>query len=105
MRYNYKGEVVYTAAGLGVVYSKEDHRQRHFSKHTGDIVSLAMHPNGQVTLASTTLLTFAPLLVHTLHTHTHSLPLTHTLTHLQYVATGEKGATPCIWVWDSTSGA
>jgi len=68
VRYNYKGEVVYTAAGLGVVYSKEDHRQRHFSKHTGDIVSLAMHPNGQ------------------------------------YVATGEKGATPCIWVWDSTSG-
>ena len=45
--YNYKGEVVYSSAALGIVYNKEHHRQRFFRQHEGDIVSLAMHPTGQ----------------------------------------------------------
>ena len=45
--YNYKGEVVYTTAALGIVYNKEHHRQRFFSRHEGDIVALALHPTGQ----------------------------------------------------------
>jgi microtubule-associated protein-like 6 len=45
--YNYKGDVVYSTAALGVIYNKEHHRQRFFNRHEGDIISLAMHPSGQ----------------------------------------------------------
>jgi WD40 repeat protein/Ca2+-binding EF-hand superfamily protein len=71
VRYTSTGEIVYHAAGAGIVYSKANEEaatpiaQRFNLDHTDDIVSFAMHPNGNI------------------------------------CATGEFGANPKIVVWDS----
>ena len=44
--YNHVGNIVYPSAALGVIYKKESHGQRFFSKHRGDVVSLAMDRSG-----------------------------------------------------------
>jgi WD40 repeat protein len=41
-----KGEIVYHAAAVGIVYDKRSHTQRHFEGHGDDIISLHMHPDG-----------------------------------------------------------
>eukprot|EP00727_Mastigamoeba_balamuthi_P005313 m51a1_g14780 hypothetical protein (1397) ;mRNA; r:446353-450955 len=41
------GEIVYSAAGVGIVMHPDTRKQRFFIGHTDDIVSLTLHPNGQ----------------------------------------------------------
>ena len=43
-----EGAVVYPAGALGVAYEKETHTQKHFSGHTDDILSVALHPAGDL---------------------------------------------------------
>lgn len=45
------GSLVYHVAGVGVVLSVEDNRQRHYLHHTDDILCLVVHPDGK-TVAS-----------------------------------------------------
>ena len=42
--YTKTGEVVYHIAALGIVYNKEEHKQRYYSAHNDDILCLALHP-------------------------------------------------------------
>eukprot|EP00795_Rhopilema_esculentum_P003114 gene3114-1413_t len=44
--YTQSNDVVYFVAGVGVVYSPKERRQRFFLGHTDDIISLALHPEG-----------------------------------------------------------
>ncbi|KAF4017713.1 hypothetical protein G4228_008523 [Cervus hanglu yarkandensis] len=37
-------EIVYFVAGIGVVYSPREHRQKFYRGHSDDIISLALHP-------------------------------------------------------------
>uniref|UniRef100_A0A8D1JS65 EMAP like 5 n=1 Tax=Sus scrofa TaxID=9823 RepID=A0A8D1JS65_PIG len=37
-------EIVYFVAGVGVVYSPREHRQKFYRGHSDDIISLALHP-------------------------------------------------------------
>ena len=46
--YNLNGDVVYTTAGVGVVYNKQQHKQSFFTLHGEDIVSMAIHPDGDI---------------------------------------------------------
>lgn len=46
--YTKTGKVVYHAAAVGIVYSPDAHAQAFFHGHDDDIVSLAMHPNGEL---------------------------------------------------------
>ncbi|KAJ1447589.1 hypothetical protein M885DRAFT_471813 [Pelagophyceae sp. CCMP2097] len=48
VRYTAAGEIVYPAARLAVVYSGLEHRQRHMTLHAGDVISLAVSPDGSV---------------------------------------------------------
>ncbi|XP_051845330.1 echinoderm microtubule-associated protein-like 2 isoform X1 [Antechinus flavipes] len=45
------GEIVYFVASVGVLYSVEEQRQRHYLGHTDDIKCLAVHPD-MVTIAT-----------------------------------------------------
>lgn len=64
--YNVKGDIVYHAAGVGIVQNAKDKKQTFFRAHDDDIVSMDMHPNGK------------------------------------YVATGQLGKDPSVFIWDST---
>jgi microtubule-associated protein-like 6 len=46
VRYSTAGEVVYHVGKIGVVYSFDDHEQRHYTFHTDEILCLAVHPDG-----------------------------------------------------------
>ena len=48
MRYNSEGNVVFTTAGVGVVYDKQENNQEFFNVHHEDIVAMAMHPDGDL---------------------------------------------------------
>ena len=49
VRYSAAGSVVYTAAAVGIVYSKSAGKQKFFlGAHSDDIISLAAHPSGQL---------------------------------------------------------
>ncbi|KAG2487374.1 hypothetical protein HYH03_013944 [Edaphochlamys debaryana] len=50
--YTASGEVVYNAAGLGVVYDKASHSQRFFLGHDDDVLCLALHPLDRTTAAT-----------------------------------------------------
>ncbi len=51
--YNSNGDIVSVASRLGVVYDKERHEQRFFSKHNGEITALATSTsNGQQLVAT-----------------------------------------------------
>lgn len=51
--YNSNGDIVSVASRLGVVYDKERHEQRFFSKHNGEITALATSmSNGQQLVAT-----------------------------------------------------
>eukprot|EP00163_Fabomonas_tropica_P029151 TRINITY_DN615_c0_g1_i1.p1 TRINITY_DN615_c0_g1~~TRINITY_DN615_c0_g1_i1.p1 ORF type:complete len:1806 (-),score=610.31 TRINITY_DN615_c0_g1_i1:143-5560(-) len=45
---NSKGQVVYHAAAVGIVHDRKTNTQRVFNGHTDDIVSLAVHPDGDI---------------------------------------------------------
>lgn len=47
VRYTHTGEIAYTGAAVGIVYSQETHSQRFNVDHTDDIISLAVHPEGR----------------------------------------------------------
>jgi WD40 repeat protein/Ca2+-binding EF-hand superfamily protein len=47
-RYTVDGDIVYPAASVGVLYNKAKHRQRFFMDHRQEIVSMAMHPQGDI---------------------------------------------------------
>ena len=38
------GEIVYHVAAVGIVYNRENHKQRFYNAHTDDILCLAIHP-------------------------------------------------------------
>ena len=46
LRYAADGSIVFTTAGVGVVYNKGEHKQEFFNLHHEDIVAMAMHPDG-----------------------------------------------------------
>ena len=46
--YTASGEVVYSSAGVGIVYNRKTHTQRFFLDHTDDIICVALHPDGTV---------------------------------------------------------
>ncbi|RHY31146.1 hypothetical protein DYB25_005923 [Aphanomyces astaci] len=45
VRYSNAGEIVYTAASVGVVLNAGAKTQRHLLAHTDDVLSIAMHPS------------------------------------------------------------
>lgn len=45
------GEIVYFVAALAILYNPEEQIQRHYTEHTDDIKSLAIHPN-KMTIAT-----------------------------------------------------
>lgn len=46
--YNARGRIVYATAATGVVYDGDEHVQDFFTFHGDDILSLAMHPDGDI---------------------------------------------------------
>jgi len=46
--YNAQGMIVYFAASLGIVYDFDEHSQVYFTGHSDAIVSIAMHPEGDI---------------------------------------------------------
>lgn len=48
LRYAADGSIVFTTAGVGVVYSKQAQKQDFFNLHHEDIVAMAMHPDGDI---------------------------------------------------------
>ena len=48
LRYDAQGNVVFTTAGVGVVYNKQQDKQEFFNMHHEDIVAMAMHPDGDI---------------------------------------------------------
>jgi microtubule-associated protein-like 6 len=46
--YTASGEVLYSAAGVGIVYNRRAHVQRFFMEHTDDIICVAIHPEGNI---------------------------------------------------------
>ena len=42
------GEIVYHTATLGVVFNREEHTQRQYFGHEGEILCLARHPEGSI---------------------------------------------------------
>ena len=48
LRYTADGDVIYPATSAVVVYTKSKHRQRHFMDHKHEVVSIAIHPNGNI---------------------------------------------------------
>lgn len=48
LRYNYEGDVVYHISKYAIVYNFNSHQQRIFTGHNDEIISLAMHPEGQL---------------------------------------------------------
>ena len=45
--YSCKGEIVYHAAGVGIVYDKFQHAQKYYINHDDDILCLAADPTGR----------------------------------------------------------
>ncbi|ETW03494.1 hypothetical protein, variant [Aphanomyces invadans] len=45
VRYTKGGEIVYTAASVGVVLNAKANTQRHLLAHTDDVLSIALHPS------------------------------------------------------------
>ncbi|XP_012942464.1 echinoderm microtubule-associated protein-like 6 isoform X2 [Aplysia californica] len=43
--YTANKDIVYFVAGVGIVYSERDHKQRFFLGHSDDIVCLSLHPD------------------------------------------------------------
>ena len=48
LRYAADGSIVFTTAGVGVVYIKQAQKQDFFNLHHEDIVAMAMHPDGDI---------------------------------------------------------
>ncbi|GMI46711.1 hypothetical protein TrCOL_g1657 [Triparma columacea] len=48
VRYASNGEICYHAARVGIIYNPIDHKQRYNLDHTEDIVSFAIHPDGNL---------------------------------------------------------
>ena len=49
LKYTRNGaQIVFTTAGLGVVQDTNRRAQRFFDLHKEDVVSLALHPNGDI---------------------------------------------------------
>lgn len=48
LQYAQNGNIVFTTAGLGVVYDKQADEQRFFNMHHEDVVAMAMHPDGDI---------------------------------------------------------
>ena len=46
LRYTAKGEIVYPAAALGVLFNSKKWSQRYMFAHTDDVIALAIHPDG-----------------------------------------------------------
>jgi hypothetical protein len=46
LAYSSDSNIVFTTAGVGVVYNKLKDSQSFFTLHGEDIVAMAMHPNG-----------------------------------------------------------
>lgn len=42
--YTQSSEIVYHVAALGIVYNRDDHKQRFYNAHTDDILCLCIHP-------------------------------------------------------------
>jgi microtubule-associated protein-like 6 len=46
LHYTSTGDIVYTAAGVGIIYNKNSHTQNHHIEHTDDIICCAVSPDG-----------------------------------------------------------
>jgi len=42
--YTQSGEIVYHVAALGIVYDRQQHKQRFYNAHTDDVLCLCIHP-------------------------------------------------------------
>ncbi len=48
LRYTANGEFVYHTAAVGIVYNKDEHKQKFLIEHFDDITALAIHPNKKI---------------------------------------------------------
>ena len=48
LRYTADGEIVYHTAAIGIVYNKDEHKQRFYNEHFDDITALAIHPDRNI---------------------------------------------------------
>lgn len=48
LKFSSEGKVVFTTAGLAVVQDKQSGQQAFFNQHKEDIVSMAMHKDGDI---------------------------------------------------------
>ncbi len=48
LRYTANGDFVYHTAAVGIVYNKEEHKQKFLIEHFDDITALAIHPNKKI---------------------------------------------------------
>ena len=51
--YNHRGEIVYMAANVGIVYNMDTAKQRFFTGHSDEIISIALHTQSGRTLVAT----------------------------------------------------
>jgi len=48
LKYLPDGKIIYHAAGLGIIYDKEEHSQLFFNNHTDDIIAFDITNDGRL---------------------------------------------------------
>lgn len=92
LRYTSKNEIAYHTAAVGIIYNKEEHKQRFMFDHIDDIISLAIHPNKQI-IATGEIGPYPLICIWDSETNTSLVrligPLTKGITHLAFTPDGK----------------
>ena len=52
-RYSLEGDVLYPVGSMVVVYNKVRHAQKYYTGHRGEVLSIAIHPEGRIVASGT----------------------------------------------------
>lgn len=99
VRYSSSGEIVYHTAAVGIIYNKEQHKQRFVFDHIDDIISLAVHPNKKI-VATGEIGPYPLICIWDADTNTAKVritgPLTKGITHLAFTPDGKYLVASCM---------